>query len=177
MICSLRNVDVDKLYAPWRDRYVHAQVGSEISGPCVFCEIFTDHESDEDRFVLFKSQDIVVLLNLYPYNGGHLLVLPRSHVAEFSELSESVLSQLMNATAKAMKIVRMQLGSHGINFGANEGKAAGAGIPQHVHLHIIPRFAGDTGFFSTIGNSKQISVDLVKIYKKLQPHFGSKFIG
>ncbi len=166
---------MDKLYAPWRDRYVHTQIKGEDAGSCVFCELFTEGESDQERFVLYKNQDFVIVLNLYPYNGGHLLVLPKDHVSELDELPESVLHELMSAVAKSMKIVRQVLECQGINFGANVGRAAGAGIPQHVHMHIVPRFAGDTGFFTTIGDSKQISVDLEKIYKKLKPHFEKSF--
>ena len=92
-------------------------------------------------------------------------------------MPESVLAHLMSAAAKSMKIVKDQLGCQGINFGANLGRAAGAGIPEHLHMHIVPRYAGDTGFFTTIGDSKQISVDLEKIYKKLKPHFEKSFNG
>ncbi|MCX5924214.1 MAG: HIT domain-containing protein [Candidatus Dependentiae bacterium] len=168
---------MDKLYAPWRDRYVHTQIKGEQSGACVFCEVFTDTQSDESRLVLFRNQDIAVMLNLYPYNGGHLLVVPKNHVAEYYELPESILHQLMSATSKSMQIIKKEFNCDGINFGANVGRAAGAGIPQHVHMHIVPRFAGDTGFFTTIGESKQVSVDLEKIYKNLKPHFDKNFIG
>ena len=168
---------MDKLYAPWRDRYVHSQISGKESEDCVFCELFTKDESDEQRFVLFKSSDLVIVLNLYPYNGGHILVLPKNHESEFDLLPESVLAHLMSAAAKSMKIVKDQLGCQGINFGANLGRAAGAGIPEHLHMHIVPRYAGDTGFFTTIGDSKQISVDLEKIYKKLKPHFEKSFNG
>lgn len=168
---------MDKLYAPWRDRYVHSQIDGKQLGGCVFCELFTSGESDEQRFILFKNNDLVVVLNLYPYNGGHILVLPKNHESEFDLLPESVLAGLMSAVAKSIKIVREQLSCQGINFGANIGRAAGAGIPEHVHMHIVPRYAGDTGFFTTIGDSKQISVDLEKIYKKLKPHFEKSFNG
>jgi len=83
----------------------------------------------------------------------------------------------MSATSKSMQIIKKEFNCDGINFGANVGRAAGAGIPQHVHMHIVPRFAGDTGFFTTIGESKQVSVDLEKIYKNLKPHFDKNFIG
>ena len=162
---------MDKLYAPWRDRYVQNHIRAEHKGACVFCEIFTDTESDEHRFVLYKKNDIAVMLNLYPYAGGHLLVVPKKHSSEFYELSSFELSELMQVTANSMRILKEVLGCQGINFGANVGKAAGAGIPDHIHMHIVPRFAGDVGFFTTIGDSKQISVDLEKIYKQLQPQF------
>ncbi len=168
---------MDKLYAPWRDRYVHQTIKSESDKPCVFCELFDCQESDEKRFVLWKNTEVAVLLNLYPYNGGHLLVIPRIHTAQFDQVSEKTLALLMLVVAKSCKIVQEILGCEGINFGANIGRIAGAGIPDHVHMHIVPRFLGDTGFFTTVGNSKQISVDLEKIYKKLKPSFDKNFHG
>ncbi len=168
---------MDKLYAPWRDRYVHQAIKGDEQGSCVFCDLFNNDESDQERFVLFKDQSVAVVLNIYPYNGGHLLVIPKEHVATFDIISEKNLSWQMIVNAKSMKIVQEVLGCEGINFGANVGKTAGAGIPQHVHMHIVPRFFGDTGFFTTIGNSKQISVDLQNVYKKLKPAFDKAFRG
>jgi len=166
---------MDKLYAPWRDRYVRSQIQGNVSKLCVFCELFASTELESDLFILFKNKDIVIILNLYPYNGGHLLVIPRIHVSELDELSDSTLHEIMIAISKSIKIVKEELGSQGVNFGANVGLAAGAGIPEHVHMHIVPRFVGDTGFFTTIGDAKQVSVDLDKIYKRLKPHFDKNF--
>ncbi len=168
---------MDKLYAPWRDRYVHQAIKSEYDKPCVFCEVFDHQESDEKRFVLWKNTEVAVLLNLYPYNGGHLLVIPAMHTAQFHELSEKTLNSLMTIVSQSCKIVQEVLGCQGVNFGANIGRAAGAGIPDHVHMHIVPRFVGDTGFFTTIGDGKQISVDLEKMYKKLKSSFDKNFHG
>lgn len=168
---------MDKLYAPWRDRYVHQAIKGKEQGTCVFCDLFNNDETDQERFVLFKDERVVVVLNIYPYNGGHLLIIPQEHVETFDTISEKNLGHHMVVAAKSMKIVQEVLGCEGINFGANVGKTAGAGIPQHVHMHIVPRFSGDTGFFTTIGNSKQISVDLQNIYKKLKPAFDKAFLG
>lgn len=168
---------MDKLYAPWRDRYVHQAIKGGQKGSCVFCDLFNSNESDQDRFILFKDTNVAVVLNIYPYNGGHLLVIPQNHVAVYDKISEKVLGALMVASAKSMQIVQEVLDCQGMNFGANVGQIAGAGIPDHVHLHIVPRFVGDTGFFTTIGNAKQISVDLQNIYKKLKPAFDKAFHG
>jgi ATP adenylyltransferase len=168
---------MDKLYAPWRDRYVHQAIKGDQSASCVFCLVFNDDESNQERFVLWKSDEVAVLLNLYPYNGGHLLIIPKNHCPEFDQLSSQENSALMQASVKSMKIMKHVLQPEGMNFGANIGRAAGAGIPDHVHLHLVPRFAGDTGFFTTIGNGKQVSVDLEKIYKKLKPEFDKNFVG
>lgn len=170
---------MDKLYAPWRDEYVLSQARSkscktDASGqaaPCVFCTVFDGQEPDDQRYVLYNDGDVAVLLNLYPYNGGHLLVIARNHVEYLHEMPDAILHKLMKLSALSMQIIKQELACEAINFGANLGRAAGAGIPEHAHLHIVPRFVGDTGFFTTIGQSKQVSVDLQKIYQRLQPYF------
>lgn len=162
---------MDKLYAPWRDQYVMSHIRSDYTGACVFCVLFDNKESDEQRYVLYKDADVAVLLNLYPYNGGHLLVVPSSHVENLYDLPDIVLTKLMKCSSLSTKIVKQALACEAINFGANIGRAAGAGIPEHVHLHIVPRFMGDTGFFTTIGEAKQVSVDLHRIYQTLKPYF------
>lgn len=168
---------MDKLYAPWRDRYVHQAIKGSKSGACVFCDIFDKTETNDQRFILWRNSDIAVVLNLYPYNGGHLLIIPKQHVEQMHQLSPVILNQIMNVISKSTQIIQEVLGCHGVNFGANIGKWSGAGIPEHIHLHIIPRFPGDTGFFTTIGNAKQISVDLENIFKKLKPSFDENFAG
>ena len=162
---------MDKLYAPWRDQYVMSHIKKDYAGACVFCIVFEDTKSNEQRYVLYQDADVAILLNLYPYNGGHLLVIPMQHVENLHDLPEVVLGKLMKASSVSMKIIKQALACEAINFGANIGRAAGAGIPEHVHLHIVPRFAGDTGFFTTIGDAKQVSVDLHRIYQTLLPHF------
>ena len=162
---------MDKIYAPWRDRYIRAQSNGEQSSGCVFCDLFSADSSDDERLVLCKNKNIAVLLNLYPYNGGHLLIVPNQHVADFSKLPQESLQAFMPVIAQCIDILKKELGCTAVNFGANIGKDAGAGIPDHVHVHIVPRFTGDTGFFTTVGQAKQISVDLQKIYNKLKPYF------
>lgn len=162
---------MDKLYAPWRDQYVMSHIKTDYVGACVFCKIFENAASNRDRYVLYQDNDVAVLLNLYPYNGGHLLVIPMQHVENLYDLPDGVLDKLMRASSVSMKIIKQALACEAINFGANIGRAAGAGIPEHVHLHIVPRFTGDTGFFTTIGEAKQVSVDLHRIYQTLLPHF------
>lgn len=171
---------MDKLYAPWRDHYVqdHVKAGkSQDNDSCIFCDVFCDKIDDADRFVLYKDRDVAVMLNLYPYNGGHVMVFARNHVEQFYEISAEIQNKLIQAVSLSMKIIKQTLACEGINFGANVGRIAGAGIPQHVHMHIVPRWQGDTGFFPIIGETKQVSVDLEKIYKKLKPVFDTEFMG
>jgi ATP adenylyltransferase len=162
---------MDKLYAPWRDQYVMSQIKKDQDGACVFCALFDGKEPNQDRYILYKDADVALLLNLYPYNAGHLLIIPIKHVPELYELTDSVLSKMMKISAIGTQIVKQALGCPASNFGANLGRIAGGGIPEHVHLHVVPRFLGDTGFFTVVGDAKQISVDLNSVYKKLQPYF------
>jgi len=162
---------MDKLYAPWRDTYVMSHTREKKAGTCVFCVAFDGQESNDERYILYKDTDVMILLNLYPYNGGHLLIVPYQHVENLYDLSGIVLDKLMKLSSLSTKFVKQALACEAINFGANIGRAAGAGIPDHIHLHVVPRFTGDTGFFTTIGDAKQVSVDLQRIYQTLKPYF------
>ena len=162
---------MDKLYAPWRDQYVIAHTKKDQNRACVFCTLFDGQESDQERYVLYKDSDVAVILNLYPYNAGHLLILPSAHVQNLYELPDKVLLKIIKFSALSTQIVKQSLACEAVNFGANFGRLAGAGIPEHVHLHIVPRFAGDTGFFTVVGDAKPVSIDLNSVYKKMKPYF------
>lgn len=162
---------MDKLYAPWRDQYVMSQIKKDQNGVCVFCTLYDGKEPDQDRYILYKDSDVAVLLNLYPYNAGHLLIIPMKHVPELYELTDPVLLKMMKLSAISTQVVKQALACQASNFGANLGRIAGGGIPEHVHLHVVPRFLGDTGFFTVVGDAKQISVDLNSVYKKMKPYF------
>lgn len=162
---------MDKLYAPWRDQYVMSHTKKDQNGACVFCTLFDNQELDQDRYILYKDIQIAVILNLYPYNAGHLLIIPKNHVENLYELSDEILSKIMKITAISTQIVKQGLACEAINFGANLGRLAGAGIPEHIHMHIVPRFAGDTGFFTVVGDAKPVSIDLNSVYKKMKPYF------
>src|SRR5207253_805618 len=101
-----------------------------------------------------------VILNLYPYNGGHLLILPQQHIAHLEEVSQEIRAELMELISASIVILKNVLGAQGINAGLNLGRASGAGIPSHLHFHVVPRWVGDTSFITTIGNTKNVSVDL-----------------
>src|SRR3990167_8192385 len=119
---------MDKLYAPWRDQYVMSQTKKSQGGACVFCTLFDGKESDQDRYMLYKDSDVAVLLNLYPYNAGHLLIVPVKHVPELYELSGAVLAKLMKLSAISTQVTKQALACEDNNFGANLGKVAGGGI-------------------------------------------------
>lgn len=163
------------LYAPWRSEYSQsvAQTKQEHTSEehCTFCIKLKD--DNEEHFILRRFEHNVVLLNLYPYNAGHLLILPYEHVSTLSELSKAARAELMELTTHSTTILKEILKAHGINIGLNLGRAAGAGIPSHLHMHVLPRFTGDTNFLPILADTKQISFDLKDIYKKLKPSFGT----
>lgn len=163
---------MDRLYAPWRSAYIARARGLH-SEPerCVFCDIFNDEQTDEQRFILYKNDECAVLLNLYPYNAGHLLIIPRFHGDQLTQIPDMQLKKMQNMLTLAADVVQKALGATGVNLGMNIGSAAGAGIPDHLHWHIVPRFFGDSNFLTVVGNTKQISVDLNDIYNKLKPYF------
>lgn len=165
---------MDILYAPWRDKYVTGTKENQESSQknsCVFCQKFSDHEQGKQEFVLKKTEHLYVILNLYPYNGGHLLILPKEHVANLQDLPQQVRAEFMELMNASIEIVKNVLKAQGVNVGFNLGSAAGAGIPSHLHCHIVPRWSGDTSFITVISNTKNVSVDLAKIYHDLKPAF------
>lgn len=155
-----------KLWAPWRIEYISAPKADG----CIFC---TKPDDDEDRknLILYRGNHCVVLMNLYPYNNGHLMISPYEHVSNPMELSENKLNEIMEISTKSMAVLSEKLKAEGFNFGANIGKAGGAGIEEHIHYHIVPRWVGDTNFMPVTGNAKVMVEGLLETYDKLKPGF------
>jgi ATP adenylyltransferase len=153
---------LERIWAPWRSVYVG---GSHGEG-CVFCEKLQS-DKDEDNLVLLRGDKTIVLMNLYPYNNGHLLIMPNRHVGDIEDLTGEEMAELFHMTQKMVKVLRA-FNPDGFNIGANIGKAAGAGVPGHFHIHIVPRWAGDTNFMPVIGDVRVISESLEVTYKKLK---------
>ena len=144
---------------------------------CVFCK---KNISDQDRhnFVLFRGIDSFVLMNLYPYNNAHLLIAPYEHVDTTLELSPQVSNEMMYLANESMRIIKTAMNAEGFNFGANIGVIGGAGIKDHIHFHVVPRWLGDTNFMPVIGHTKVIVEGLLETYDELKPHFEKiKLIG
>ncbi len=164
------------LYAPWREEYTnataHGPKGQEGVGPenCVFCPRFSQ-TNDEENFILARYQYTCIMLNRYPYNSGHLLILPFEHNGALEDLSIETQKELIQLISHSTVILKKELKAQGINVGINLGKAAGAGIPSHLHVHVLPRWFGDTNFLPTLSETKQVSSDLGKLYKDLSPKF------
>lgn len=163
-----------RLYAPWRTNYtrsIHQSKNSKAQeADCIFCNQ-RDSQKKSDHFILGSYRYTFVLLNLYPYNAGHLLLVPYTHNADLYTLTREERSELIELTSIAQKILKQVLAPQGFNIGLNQGKAAGAGIPSHLHMHIVPRWIGDTNFLPIIADTKQISVNLHELYHQLLPSF------
>jgi len=145
-----------------------------IRGPkengCIFCEK-SKSDLDRDNLVLYRGKDSFILMNLYPYNNSHLLISPYQHTDSTLNLSSNVLSEMMNLANESMRIMRNAMKSEGFNFGANIGAVGGAGIKDHVHFHVVPRWQGDTNFMPVIGHTKVMVEGLLETYDELKPHF------
>lgn len=155
---------MNKLYAPWRSQYEKGCFNG-----CAFCIIF-EQNNDEKNFILKRTQNCVIMLNLYPYNAGHVMVLPKMHKANIYDFDSATKLDLIESISLATKAIEV-LNPDGLNIGTNQGKSAGGSIPEHLHIHILPRWAGDTNFLCVFDETKLISFDLNEIYKKLLPSF------
>jgi ATP adenylyltransferase len=155
------------MWAPWRAQYIHeAAAAPEPPRGCFLCHGIAD-DHDRDNFLVFRGPSSVVVLNRYPYNNGHLLVAPRVHRGTLGELEGPDLIEPIQVLRRMTLILDRMLRPHGYNIGLNQGKAAGAGLPGHLHWHIVPRWDGDTNFMPVLGNAKVIVESLYEFYDRL----------
>lgn len=154
---------MDQIWAAWRMVYIGGDHGGD---KCVFCEKIKS-TNDEKNLILLRGNKTIVILNLYPYNNGHLLIIPKRHVGDIVELTDEEMTELFQMTQKMIRVLR-SYNPQGFNVGVNIGRAAGAGIPGHFHIHVVPRWVGDTNFMPVIGDVRVISESLEGIYKKLK---------
>ena len=141
---------MDNLWAPWRIEYVRAP--KEEDG-CIFCDLPAAND-DKESLILLRGASAYVVLNRFPYNNAHLLIAPFEHNSEFDALAAETQHEMLSLATRSMAVLRQELDAGGFNFGANFGAAAGAGIEEHVHLHVVPRWTGDTNFMPVIGTTK-----------------------
>ena len=140
-------------------------------GPCIFCDK-AESGKEEENLVVYRGEYSYILLNVYPYNNGHLMVAPFEHEEDFGELSHEIQIEMMNFISQSMSVLKSSLNADGFNFGANFGEVAGAGIKEHVHLHIVPRWIGDTNFMPVMGHTKVMIDGLKETRKQLSDAFG-----
>lgn len=152
------------LYAPWRDEYV---AGQKIEG-CVFCHISTHAHDDESLHVLYRDEFCFIVMNRYPYTPGHFMIIPHHHTDSLEMLDPNIWLHISALAQRGVRMLKESFGAHGVNIGMNLGKAGGAGIAEHIHLHLVPRWERDTNFITSIAETRVYSTDFEKIYNKLK---------
>ncbi|MBZ0159642.1 MAG: HIT domain-containing protein [bacterium] len=154
------------LWAPWRMVYV------ENAGPsaCIFCETPATQQ-DEKHLILYRGQSVFIQMNLYPYNPGHVMIAPYRHLDDLARLSTEEQIELIQTTARSTSLLRESMNPDGFNIGMNLGKAAGAGVEHHLHVHVVPRWNGDTNFMPIVADTKVIPEELAATYRKLASIF------
>lgn len=157
---------MNTLWAPWRLEYI---LSNKESG-CFLCEASQAHD-DQKNLILCRRRTCFCLLNRYPYNNGHLLIAPYEHVAGLAGLNDEVMLGLMTLTRDAQAVLQKQMSPHGFNIGANLGQVAGAGVPGHFHIHVVPRWTGDTNFMSAVSETKVIPQSLAELWGQLEGRF------
>jgi ATP adenylyltransferase len=159
---------MERLWSPWRMEYIR-QAHDESQG-CLFCEVAAGTD-DERSLVLHRGERAFVLMNAFPYNPGHVMIAPFRHVGDLEQLEPDELLDAGRLQQAAVRALREEMSPHGYNLGMNLGRVAGAGIPDHVHWHVVPRWNGDTNFMPVVGETRVLPESLEDTYGKLRPRF------
>ena len=154
---------MDQLWAPWRTGYILKKPGKS----CFICRIEKSAQ-DQKNFILKRTRHSFTILNIFPYNNGHLMVIPKRHVSGLEQLKRAELLDLFQLVNEMTKRLQKVMKPHGINLGINLGRAAGAGVPGHVHVHVVPRWNGDTNFMPVVSGTKVISESLTALFRRLK---------
>ncbi len=155
---------MDKLWAPWRSKYLYLRKNKK----CIFCGNGKAGPRDKQRYIIERSRHAFSMLNLYPYNNGHIMIAPFKHVKDIALLSGNELLDIMTLVKRSMKTLDRRLKPQGFNIGMNIGKVSGAGFAGHIHFHIVPRWTGDTNFMPILANTKVVSESLDAMHKTLK---------
>jgi ATP adenylyltransferase len=158
---------MDRLWTPWRFDYI-SKVDKVRS--CVFCEMLGE-SSDDKNFILHRGKSVFLVLNLFPYTSGHLLAVANRHISTLKESSKEELVEFISLARHCEEALRLEYSPNGFNIGFNVGRAAGAGIEQHLHMHILPRWVGDSNFVSVIGETRVLPEELASTHRRLLPYF------
>lgn len=157
-----------KLWSPWRSKYIESfKPGAEKDGSCLFCRIPSE-DRDGENYLVHRGKKGYIVMNLYPYNSGHILVVPYKHCSTLEELDDSENLECMQLINLGIKALNTSIYPEGYNIGTNIGRCSGAGIDEHVHFHIVPRWNGDTNFMPVLNEVKVVSEMMDKTYEKLK---------
>lgn len=166
----LASVRMRNLYAPWRMEYI----GAPEEQGCLFCRVWQAPTGDDRRnLVVFRAADALVMMNKFPYNSGHLMVAPRAHVGSLTDLDDERTAAVMRLVRRSLGVLEGVMQPQGFNVGVNIGRVAGAGFPDHVHVHIVPRWNGDTNFLPVLAEVKVVNEHLDRTWEKLSQAFAS----
>ena len=155
---------MDRLWTPWRYRYVSTGVPG---GSCIFCEKAASSD-DRGNYVVLRAERNFAILNLYPYTSGHLMIAPYEHVATLGEAPQETLQEMMRLTTRAEQALRQLYNPDGLNIGMNIGQSAGAGVAGHIHMHVLPRWTGDGSFMTTVSETRVLPETLERTYERLK---------
>jgi ATP adenylyltransferase len=158
---------MDRLWSPWRYRYVST---AECATGCIFCDKPAAN-ADADNLIVYRGHRCFVLLNLYPYTAGHVMVAPYAHVGTLQQADEETVAEVMSLTKRTERHLRTVYNAPGFNIGMNIGACAGAGVAGHIHMHVLPRWAGDANFMTTIAETRVVPEDLSVTFEKLSKAF------
>ncbi len=157
---------VERLWAPWRVGYVLA----EKPKGCIFCDK-PKEDKDVENYILFRGRKNFIILNAFPYNPGHLMVVPFRHIGKLEDMEKEELDEHYSIVSRAVAVLKGETHTENYNIGMNLGRIAGAGIDEHIHTHIVPRWNGDSNFMAVIGDTRVISESLAAVYNKLKGKF------
>lgn len=162
------------MWSPWRSAYIDTFKGKGSGGRKKKRSLFTDawkSRDDDKNLIVWRGRYCFVIMNRYPYNSGHLMIVPYRQTGDFQDLTGEELGEVMSTVQRAIRALKVTMSPHGFNFGANLGRVSGAGVDGHVHFHLVPRWNGDTNFMPVLADTKVISEDMRKTLKKLQKAF------
>jgi len=164
---------MQRLWAPWRMAYIEGE-SEKKTDRCIFCD-FPAENDDEKHLIAYRSETCFVILNKFPYNNGHLMVVPYQHTGDLLELEDNTLLDIQQTIQKTVQVLRNTVHPHAMNIGMNLGRTAGAGIDKHLHYHIVPRWDGDTNFMPVISQTKVISESLKATWSRLKQEFDNLY--
>ena len=161
---------MDVLWSPWRYDYIKSgsETHADNPGGCIFCDILNNPASDEEKFILERAGFNYVVLNIYPYATAHLLIVPYEHLADLDKADKQTTDEMMDLAKRCQTALRDVYDPHGFNMGLNIGKAAGAGVASHFHMHVLPRWYGDVNFMTSIAETRTLPETLETTYSKLK---------
>ena len=160
---------MERLWTPWRRAFLEGAADNSSTG-CFLCAAPATQD-DRANLILKRAESVFVLLNLYPYNSGHLMVAPYAHTGDLVNLGASIAAELMHVTQRSVAALQRVYRPDAFNVGMNLGKAAGAGLPDHLHIHLVPRWSGDTNFMPVVSETKVLPETLDQTYERLEPYF------